>query len=259
MQPAQRPEIAGIVDVGSYRAGVPFRGAGANPPGGCTFTTPPFGATIGGGGGGYGGSFGTRGGDGSNSVPMSGLNGRAGDALLGFPPALRGGCRGGDGGAIAGPEGQGGDGAGAVALIAAQIHIDGRIDASGSGGHGGFAGSGGGGGGSGGMIVVDSGTTPSFANTAKLWANGGGGGQGGASGMPGSDGEESNAPTHQGLPGLSGSGATGGGGSVGSGPGISAGQDTLNGGGGGGGGGAGFILAPGLTDPVAISPPSSGS
>src|ERR1044071_4765819 len=142
--------LAGNVDLGSYRAGVPFRGAGANPPGGCTFTTPPFGATIGGGGGGYGGSFGTRGGDGSNSVPMSGLNGRAGDALLGFPPALRGGCRGGDGGAIAGPEGQGGDGAGAVALIAAQIHIDGRIDASGSGGHGGFAGSGGGGGGSGG-------------------------------------------------------------------------------------------------------------
>lgn len=249
-------DILGDIDVSSHHAGVQTKGPGANPaaPGACSFATAAVAATVA--GGGYGGSFGTKGGDGSNASPVSGTVGVAGSAAPSFPMALQGGCKGGDG-SISGAFGIGGDGGGAVALVATMVHIEGRINASGAGGHAAAIASGAGGGGSGGMIVVDSMMAPMFGSTAKLWANGGGGGQGGAVAAPGTDGGESPTPSVFGAGGFLGDGATGGNGSLGANAAASGGNNAPNGGGGGGGGGgAGFIRAPGLTDPVSISPPS---
>ena len=249
-------DVLGDIDVSSHHAGPQPKGPGANPaaPGACSFATAPTAATQA--SGGYGGSFGTKGGDGSNASPASGVVGLAGSAAPTFPMALQGGCKGGDG-AIAGTFGTAGDGGGAVALIAMQVHVEGKINASGAGGHAGMIAGGAGGGGSGGMIVVDSTTPPMFGATARLWANGGGGGQGGAVATPGTDGSESPTPAVLGAGGFMGDGATGGNGSLGTNAGASGGNNAPSGGGGGGGGGgAGFIRAPGLTDPVSISPPS---
>lgn len=253
----------GRVDVSSQRTGPDRAGAGANPsePGACSFVTAPIAPALG--GGAYGASFGSRGGIGGSSNPPSGSHGVPGSPLVGFPASLRGGCKGGDG-AVLGtvPEGRGGNGGGAVALVAAEQIRLGQINASGAGGHGGpaTATSGGGGGGSGGMIIVDTplplGTDPA----TKLWANGGSGGQGGSPTTAGDDGNASNAPDLF-APGTNGSdiaGGDGGNGSIAADPGIS-GRDpgrSDGGGGGGGGGGAGFIHAVGITDPRKISPPS---
>jgi hypothetical protein len=250
--------LAGKLDVSSNHDGSQPRGAGANPLGLCTGPVPATGAS-----GGFGGSFGTKGGDGQ---PLDGSSGVAASALASFPVSLRGGCPGGGGGP-AGVGGAGGSGGGAVAIVAAEIRLDSEINASGAGGHGGRASkSGGGGGGSGGMIVLDS---PSIVlgTSSALFANGGGGGQGGAGGStpaagPGDDGLESIGPDAPGQAGANGArdGGVGGMGGFSLHPGANAaGQATGDGGGGAGGGGVGFIRAHGVTGIKTISPPSNES
>ena len=257
-------DLAGDIDVSSHHAGQQLRGAGANPtdPGACSFMTAPTEAMMG--GGGYGGSFGTKGGDGGNAAEQTTGKGAAGTRLDSFPMTLRGGCRGGDGSTIGGSPGAGGDGGGAIALIAGmQIHVDSKINASGGGGHGGSMGpvTGGGGGGSGGMIVFDSPMPLMFGGRATLWANGGGGGQGSSPTVAGDDGGESIGPPFAAF-GTNGSGTGGNGssGSTGADPGAAGRNAPMSGGGGGGGGGggAGYVHGPGLSDPGLISPPSSG-
>lgn len=254
-------ELLGDIDVSSHHVGPQPRGAGANPAGtgACSFTTAPGAAITG--GGAYGGSLGSKGGDGSDASGALTGKGTAGAAMTGFPLALRGGCAGGDGAVVVGLAGRGGDGGGAIAIVAEmQILVDSKINASGGGGHGGAstATSGGGGGGSGGMIVFDARVGLLFGGRVKLWANGGSGAQGGLIGSPGDDGGESTGPM-QAAPGTNGAGAggNGGNGSLGASGGTNGAADASGtGGGGGGGGGAGFIHAPGLTDPAVISPPS---
>jgi hypothetical protein len=248
-------DLLGDIDVSSHHAG--RRGPGANPAaaGACSFMTA---AIMG--GGGYGGSFGTPGGDGGNAAVVTTGGGVAGAKLEGFPTTLRGGCKGGDGSLLATTDspGVGGDGGGAIALVAAmQIHVDAMINASGGGGQGGAlnASNGGGGGGAGGMIVFDSPVSLAFGSRTQLWANGGGGAQGGST-ATGVDGGESSGPKQAAPGGASTGGGAGGNGSAGSGTGAG-GASAGVGGGGGGGGGAGFIHAPGFTDLNSISPPSS--
>lgn len=253
-------DLLGDIDVSSHLAGL--RGPGANPmdTGACSFTTAPTGPTMG--GGGYGGSFGTSGGGGGNAATQTTGGGVAGTKLDTFPTGLRGGCKGGDGSLLSIPDAPaaGGDGGGAIALVAPmQIHVDAMINASGGGGHGAVlnASNGGGGGGAGGMIVFDSLVPLTFGARTKLWANGGGGAQGGSA-ATGTDGGESTGPMQAATGGSgSGTGGNGGSGSVASSPGAP-GASAAVGGGGGGGGGAGFIHAPGFTDLNSISPPSSG-
>jgi hypothetical protein len=251
-------DMLGDIDVSSHHAGSQLVGAGANPSEPCSFATSPTTATSA--GGGYGGSFGSRGGDGS-AIPGSSVGaGLAGSASSGFPTVLRGGCRGGDGAVSDGPSASGGSGGGAVGVIAMQVRINGKINASGGGGRGApVSQSGGGGGGSGGMIFVDSQIAPSFGAKAKLWANGGSGAQAGIPVSPGIDGSESIAPDVA-APGTNqtSGGSNGGDGSLGAGPGKNGLDDgSIASGGSGGGGGAGFIHAPGLTGAALISPPSS--
>jgi hypothetical protein len=251
-------DLLGDIDVSSHHAG--RRGPGANPAtaGACSFMTAPTEAMMG--GGGYGASLSTVGGSGGNAGTQLTGGGVAGTQLDTFPMALRGGCKGGDGSLLTpDPPGVGGNGGGAIALIAAmQIHVDATINASGGGGHGGApnAQNGGGGGGAGGMIVLDSPVALSFGARTKLWANGGGGAQGGSS-ITGGDGGESTGPMQAASGGSgSGTGGAGGSGSLGNATGTGGASTTL-GGGGGGGGGAGVIHAPGFTDLNSISPPSS--
>ncbi len=252
-------DLLGDIDVSSHRAG--RRGPGANPAAtdACSFMTAPTEATMG--GGGSGASLGTVGGSGGNAGTQTAGGGVAGTKLDKFPMLLRGGCKGGDGSLLSGVDSPaaGGNGGGAISLIAAmQIHVDAMINASGGGGQGGptNASNGGGGGGAGGMIVFDSPVALAFGSRTKLWANGGGGGQGGSAAI-GGDGSESTDPM-QAASGGSGSGTGGGGGSGSLGSGTGAGgASTTIGGGGGGGGGAGFIHAPGFSDVDSISPPSS--
>jgi hypothetical protein len=250
-------DLLGDIDVSSHRNG--RRGPGANPAGACSFKTAPTEATMG--GGGYGASLSTVGGSGGNAGTQATGGGVAGTQLDRFPMALRGGCKGGDGSLLSTQDlpGVGGDGGGAIAVVAVrQIHVDATINASGGGGRSGAmnASNGGGGGGTGGMIVFDSPMALGFGARTKLWANGGGGAQGG-SGATGADGNESAGPTQAASGGSGGgTGGAGGSGSLGSGTGAG-GTSTTLGGGGGGGGGAGFIHAPGFTDLSSISPPSS--
>lgn len=210
--------------------------------------------------GGHGGSFSGKGGDGSvGTTAPSGSAGVAAAEMTTFPTSLRGGCPGGN--AVSGDSsmtsGKGGAGGGAVAIVAMTINLSGTINASGGGGRGGSFNTqgGGGGGGAGGMIVLDGAITR--GGTEQLWANGGGGGQGGGV-LLGDDGAESAAPNLRGAPGMNVSGGgRGGAGSVGGDRiGLIAGSAPASTAGGGGGGGAGFILAPGITGDVFISPPS---
>jgi hypothetical protein len=253
-------DLLGDIDVSSHHDGVQRPGANPADASACSFMTAPTGPTMG--GGGYGASLGTVGGSGGNAGNQSTGGGVAGTELDTFPMTLRGGCKGGDGNLLSTMDSAaaGGDGGGAVAMVAGmQIHVDAMINASGGGGQGGPPGAenGGAGGGAGGMIVFDSPVALAFGARTKLWANGGGGGQGGAT-LPGGDGGESTDPTQAAAGGSNtGPGGYGGSGSTGSGTG-SGGASTTIGGGGGGGGGAGFIHAPGFTDLNSISPPSSG-
>jgi hypothetical protein len=206
-------------------------------------------------GGGAGASFRGKGGDGGAA---DGIGGNAAQPLMSAPMLVRGGCKGRLGGkavgAIAYP---GGDGGGAVFLVAGtRIEVTGDINASGGGGKGGAIGgnanSGGAGGGSGGLIWLDA---PSVIVAGDVFANGGGGGGSSAGAFPGGTGGTSADPVTGGAAGTSsnGDGGTGAAGSTLDGaPGVSS-----AGGGGGGGGGAGFIQiysqSPQLTG--SISPP----
>ena len=247
-------DLSGDIDVSSSRNGIQTKGPGADPAE-CAMGAPPVGSS-----GGYGGSFHGKGGVGSEGNTSDGVGGTAPEPLAPFPSTLRGGCPGGGGNTIGAlGEGSGGSGGGAVAIIATQVHINGRINASGEGGRGGPGSkSGGGGGGSGGMIVIDS-SMIQHDSRAAIWANGGGGGQGGGTGMGGSSGNESTGPSVGALASTGTAiGANGGGGSVGAvlmgGTGIS--DAGSGGGGGGGGGGAGFVHVQGITDLLIVSPTS---
>lgn len=250
-------ELLGSIDVSSHQTGgAQLRGAGASPTDpACASATPPTG-----GGGGAGGSFGSPGGGGGDQGMPAAGGGKAGSALDRFPAALRGGCKGDEGSAPGGSPAAGGDGGGAIDLIAAmQIHVDATINASGGGAQGGAMGptNGGGGGGSGGMIVLDSTQPLMFGPNVKLWANGGSGGQGGSTTADGAAGGESSSPMARALGANgSGTGGAGGDGSVGTGFGGK-GVNASIGGAGGGGGGGGFIHAPGHDPTSMISPPSS--
>lgn len=259
-------DIEGTVDVSSARGpDQSSAGAGANPSA-CVAGTLAAGA-----GGGYGGSFGGKGGAGEtitgNTNPGAGAGGTPADALTAFPTTLRGGCAGSIGGGLPSEFGTGGNGGGAIALIASQLILNGTINASGSGGTGGPAttssligGSGGGGGGSGGMIIIDVDTTK-IGGSGIVFANGGGGGAGGApgAGHGGDDGLESSGPFDTPKGGLNSGardGGEGGDGTSGTSLNGKPGSGSKNlGGGGGGGGGAGFVHAPGL-NAANVSPPS---
>jgi hypothetical protein len=253
-------DLAGTIDVGSHlTVATQVRGAGANPGDACASATPAMLASRG--GGGAGASLGAQGGGGGNSTTGDG-GGMAGSKLDAFPGALRGGCKGGDGSAVLGSPAAGGDGGGAIALIAVlPIHVDAGINASGGGGQGGAGAgaNGGGGGGSGGMIVFEA-PQLMFGPNARLWANGGSGGQGGSpigSGSPGSESSDPMTPAACDNAGIG--GGRGAEGAVGNDLAPRGGNADVDGGagGGGGGGGGGFIHAPGLTGPALISPPSS--
>lgn len=188
----------GTLDVSS-KANPRRAGAGANTG---TCTAAGVGKNdAGGGGGGAGGSFGTVGGKGGtgdvndNGGPAGVAPGGAVGAAPAAPAILRGGCRGGDGGdgTNTAATSLGGDGGGAVYLIAGNtITIAGNVFASGAGGDttSGSAGieQGGGGGGAGGMIGLDA---PTITVQGRVVANGGAGGGGGGNsngGAPGGDG-----------------------------------------------------------------------
>ena len=196
--------------------------------------------------GGAGGSFGGKGGDGKT---IDGMGGIAAAAMTTFPTKLRGGCQGGAG--AGDPRGVGGNGGGAVEIVASKVVMGGQINASGAGGHGGGSTKcGGGGGGSGGMIVIDS-PAISLIGTAAVFANGGGGAQGGETGggHEGADGGEALAPLIAAVGGKTAGLGGGGGGNGAAGPGSKDGDTAVNapssnGGGGGGGGASGFIRAP---------------
>lgn len=240
--------LGGSIDATSYHFGAHRRAAGANPPGLCENAVAATGNS-----GGHGGSFGGQGGAGK---PVDGAGGVAAPAA-GVPSMLRGGCPGDAGSTTsAGVAGAGGSGGGAVAIIAAELRLDGAIVASGAGGTGGPASKGGGGGGgSGGMIVLDVGSVVVGAG-GRLVASGGGGGQGGAGAAIGADGGETS--TLAAAP--AGDGATASGGAGGSGSsgaelqGRAAAGDALEGGGGGGGGGAGVIYAHGVNAANVVPP-----
>lgn len=244
-------DIEGVVDVSSNRNPDPVlsKGAGANPTG-CAGTSPVVN------GGGFGGSFGGKGGNGETTT--SGIGGIAANPLPALPTSLRGGCAGGQG---ANSGGAGGSGGGALALVAAQLSVNGKINASGAGGSGGAATScGGGGGGSGGMIILDV-EPPKLGGSGIIFADGGSGGQGGSpgAGHEGVDGAEPTDPTMAALGGAGGNGrdgGTGGNGSFSTSLSGKIGDGSQNaGGGGGGGGGAGFVHANGFSANN-IAPPS---
>jgi hypothetical protein len=220
------------------------------------------------GAGGAGGSYGLDGGRGGQGV--GGTSG--GDAMREpLPPTvIRGGCRGGSGGAntvTSTAGGIGGDSGGAVYLLAGQtLTISGTIDASGSGGNGGEAGTssgggGGGGGGSGGLIGLDA-PAIVLTDTAKLIANGGGGGAGGpstgAAGAPGESADPIVYPFRSPGGETVGAGDGGNGGNQESTATNGTGESESGGAGGGGGGGSiGFVLLFGALDraPLAASSP----
>ncbi len=237
--------ISGTLDVSSSLTGV--RGAGADSD--CITTGIDGPPSQTGGAGGAGGSFGNRGGMGGGG---SGVGGGAPAASIQSPLIVRGGCPGGGGGASNTPGTAETHGGGAVYLMSGQqITVAGTIDASGAGGAHGFNASGASGGGSGGLIAFDAPTVVVEA-TAKVFANGGGGGQGGvplaASGL------DPTAPLTIAAGGNNGNDVAIGGNGAAAMTSATAGQS----GGGGGGGGAGRILvySPAQMVPsTAVSPP----
>lgn len=247
---------AGVIDVSSKIN--PRRvGAGANT--GTCATAGRGTNDAGGGGGGAGGSFGTVGGAGgtgdtnSSDSPAGMAPGGMPGAAQAPPTILRGGCSGAPGGDGADTDathfgGAGGDGGGAVYLIAGNtITITGNVFASGAGGGvtsgGAGAEEGGGGGGAGGMIGLDA---PRIQVDGRVAANGGAGGGGGggggggvsAGGTSGGDG----TTTSWNARAIAGQGADSGAGNGAQGTAIGV-TTTLGGGGGigGAGGGAGGL------------------
>jgi len=231
-------------------------GPGANDPS-CTMNTNDGSNNAGGAGGGAGGSFGTPGATGATGNGT--LGGTPGAAAMQPVATLRGGCKGGFGGAGTNGQAQPGSGGGAVMLVArGTIHITGTIDVSAAGGSGGHQSKGGGGGGgSGGMIVLYG--TVSATSAAILFANGGGGGGGAgqnADGNPGNDATLYNMAAA--------GGATNGGGSTPGGSGgfgmtapTKPGTSTTGGGGGGGSVGVIRLLGGAQLGSAKVSPPPS--
>lgn len=182
--------IEGTLDVSSTSS-PPRTGAGGSQ-GPCDY--PDFADADGiGGGGGAGGSLGTKGGDGgTGDQQMAGsehtvAHGAPAGAPQAMPGFLRGGCRGSKGGkailAAGAADPAGGNGGGAVHVIAGnKITVTGDVFASGAGGGAITGGNGerqgGGGGGSGGLIGFEA-PTIEIASTSHLVANGGGGAGGG--------------------------------------------------------------------------------
>jgi hypothetical protein len=255
--------VSGVLDASSTSAG--RHGAAANQ-GDCA--NPSVGVDdTGGAGGGGGGGLGTSGGTGGtgdlndNGPPAGqGRGGVAGAATQALT-VLRGGCRGGDGGAgDMQHRSPGGDGGGAVYLIAGNaIQISGDVFASGGGGGvtSGALGAeqGGGGGGTGGMIGLDA---PSLEIAGRVVANGGAGGGGGGAvgGAPGGDGTTANW-NEPATPGPGGGSIPGGNGAPGTAIGATSHVDgsSNDGGAGGGAGGLGIIVVHGaITDGMKISP-----
>ncbi len=245
--------VNGLVDASSGTGIFGGSGAGANPsecPAAGTGMAAPAG-----GGGGAGGTLGTRGGNGGFGASGQTARGVSTPVVAGAI-GLRGGCKGGKGGA---PSAVAGDGGGAVYLVAGDtLLVHGMINASGGGGGAGNASKGGGsGGGSGGVVFL---AAPMITVDGAIWAHGGGGGGGADNGASGSPGGVSTAPTVVGAGGAPGSTLAGRGGNGGSGaaagsPGT---DDTTGAGGGGGGGGVGVIRVFGtVSNAGTISPPPS--
>jgi hypothetical protein len=219
-------------------------------------------------GGGGGGAFGTNGANGgeSNSSNLTGYSGlEFGDPEL-IP--LRGGCSGGFGGNFASSGGRGG---GAFQLsVAGTLTVSGTIAARGQRGKGApKPNNGGGGGGSGGAILLE-GALVTIAESARLTANGGAGGEGSSPGNDGASGSDgSTTSSNQAMGGSGGTLCGGDGGKGGSGAGSpTKGGDgdygfcSNTGGGGGGGGGVGRIRINSRTRctisaGAVVSPPAS--
>lgn len=237
-----RINSSGAIDVSSKRGAIEL-GAGANSSA-CVDGTTANVLT-----GGAGGTNIGKGGDG-DLAGIAASGGMASNPLQ-APSTLRGGCRGGTGAGLLG--GAGGNGGGAVDLIAPTIVINGTINASGAGASAAGTTSGGGGGGSGGLIVLDS-PDLTVNSSAAVFAQGGSGSEGGSGGA----GTAGRDPTVAGQAALggdgSGSGGSGGAGAT-TGNGENGGPDS-NGsnldGGGGGGGGAGFIKTTDPTPPTSV-------
>jgi hypothetical protein len=243
--------IDGTIDISAA-------GAGANPSV-CIAGGTPTNAR-----GGAGGSFTGAGGAGGDSTTGLGPAGAPATST----PAVRGGCRGGNGAGTT--AGAGGNGGGAIYLIAASsitVSTTGSVNASGARGSGAAAsgsgpGAGGGGGGAGGFIGFDA---PTVSVIGAAYANGGGGGEGATPNHAGNDGSISPSAMVAGTGGSGGAkkGGNGGNGAQGAtrgGANASAGGNCGRNGasGGGGGGGAGMIYVhPTQTLVGQISPPPS--
>jgi hypothetical protein len=256
--------IDGVLDGSSERSpasnpNVNLNGPGSLSAAACGTATPADpGNHVGGAAGGGGGAFQGAGGFGQDSDSNEGGDtGASGGIAAALPNGPRGGCPGGAGGSNTGMGAalsEGGQGGGAIYLVAAgtiDVKGAGKITAGGAGGQGGDDIDGGGaGGGSGGMILLE-------ADTLKigglLAANGGGGGGGAGSSGKGGNGGNSNLSDTMAALGGSGFGPGGPGetGSVGS---VLKGTDNDNtrpaAGGGGGGGGAGVISLKSTTSPT---------
>lgn len=270
---AETLTVMGTLDVSSTTNTNPQRiGAAANS-GSCTAPAAPD-NDNGGSGGGGGGGFATPGGTGgtgdtnhngtNSSRPGQVAAGGTAGAIQDKPTLLRGGCRGGDGGTADGTHrGAGGNGGGAVYLIAGNmITIPGNVYACGAGGgttpgpNG--AEEGGGGGGTGGMIGIDAMNINIAGHVVANGGGGGGGGGGSSGGAPGGDGTTGNNWNQRATAGSGGGG--GGGGGAGA-PGTAVnltnnidGTDSA-GGGGGAGGGLGIVWIDGtVTGGTLISP-----
>lgn len=191
-------QSGGTVDVSSKINGGARKGAAANT--GTCSTLAHGGSDTGGGGGGAGGSLGTLGGKGgtgdtnNSAAPAGTAPGASAGTTQATPTILRGGCPGSAGGDDSinqnGSGVPGGDGGGAVYLIAGEtITLLGDVFASGAGGgsnpNNNGAEQGGGGAGAGGMIGLDAPTIHAMGHVA---ANGGGGGGGGSLNLGGTAG-----------------------------------------------------------------------
>jgi hypothetical protein len=235
-------EIAGRLTASST---VLHRGAGANPID-CAPAAQGQADTAGddGGGGGGNGAAGGRGGPG-NGRAAGPASGGAGGAARPLPARLAGGCPGASAAKAPGnTAGLGGDGGGAIALIARTsvvLRSTARVDAGGAGGGGGSSQGGGGGGGAGGTIRIET-EQLTIAASAVLAANGGQGGGGSNNGtaMRGRDAEvsaDAAISTNR-----EGGGSSGGAGGASLAPAGQSVAESTNDGGGGGGGGVGYIV-----------------
>jgi hypothetical protein len=255
--------IAGTIDASSHATPQRVAGAGA----GAACSAPAAAPSKH--GGGAGGSFGGTGGDGAGNSGND--TGGTHAAIAASTAELRAGCRGQDAGTVVESFGVGGDGGGAIYLVAGMtLDVTGSIAASGAAGTGGRCtpapckngsgddANGGGGGGSGGMIVLDA---PAIAIAGSVFADGGGGGEGASHSLDGVAGSEPDGT----APAAGGTGPADHGGNGGAGTHADASSGTAGqpgsggdpGGGGGGGGGAGVIVLRGATPTVTgtISPP----